>query len=389
MRNPQRFQRAQGSFVSKLVIVQSNVSQLDEPVYDETARLIGDRLHVIYWNDYGLVRTKEDPELGAVPQFGESSGWDYPRTWLGVQDHDWRAVLRSIRAQAPAAVILSDLPRSARARIALGLRLRGVRVFMRSDKNKYSPGASSGFAGWLERVLTRQIFSGLAAASPLSRDYYAWPESKPVVLFPYTTRAAKFDPGPDARAAAAARVRGALGIPDGHKTFVSAAKFAARENPWQIIHSFERVASDRDDVALIALGDGRLLPEIRAYCDDRGLGNIHFPGYVAFTVLQDYFLAADFFVHFPEVEPWGVSFQDALVAGLGVAAGQNVGSARHFLRGDLTRFLVDTTDTALCAAAMCVLVAIDDPRSHFAPARAAAEPFLTESVAASLAALVE
>jgi glycosyltransferase involved in cell wall biosynthesis len=181
--------------------------------------------------------------------------------------------------------------------------------------------------------------------SPLTNRYYAWPQaSKRSIPFPYTTDCEKFAPGAEVQRRARERVRELLGIDERTYVFLAAAKFAERENPWAIIRSFEQLLDNDADVYLLALGDGPLFQDIRDYCVDQHIERIYFAGYVPFRDIQDYFFAADAFLHLAHCEPWGVSPQDALVAGLALITSQSVGSGRVFLTGALSRFLVPSTD---------------------------------------------
>ncbi|MEM1298982.1 MAG: glycosyltransferase [Pseudomonadota bacterium] len=369
--------------MKKLVILQANVSQLDEPVYAEIAKRMGDAFHVIYWNDYGFERARKDAETGLVPRFQETTPLVYERTWIDRTASTWRDVFEAIAEKDPGTAILTDIGRVDRAKLSLALRLRGIRTALRSDKNALSETVNNGAKHLLERGLNRVVYSALAPVSTLTRDYYQWPEGRSLVYFPYSTRRSKFAPPTTVRAERAAVIRGELGISEDSTVFVSAAKFSERENPWCIIKAFEQVVLTRPNVSLIALGDGALMGEIRAYCAESDLP-IHLPGFVDFAVLQDYFFAGHVFVHFPRFEPWGVSPQDALVAGMGLVAGDTVGSAQCILSGEERRFLVDVDDVDLCAARMGELADLPDPTSPFAAAHLRAVDFCAEHVAEDL-----
>ena len=106
-----------------------------------------------------------------------------------------------------------------------------------------------------------------------------------------------------------------------------------------------------------------------------------FPGFVPFRELQNYFFAADTFLHFAEREPWGVSPQDALIAGLGLVTSDRVGAGLVFLEGDLARFTVSLADHVAAVERMIELC--DNPASTtlFAAARTKAEGYTVVSCA--------
>lgn len=369
-------------FMTKLVFLQRQVSQLDEPVYSRIHEISPNRCHVIYWNNYGLKRKYVDPEMGVVPDFSEKEEFQYPRSWLDTKTHSALSIIREILLHQPDFVVLTDIPGRTRALLSLGLRARGVTTFLRSDKNQLSASARTGASLAFEQQIYKFVYNALAPVSPLTNQYYNWPSLRLSIEFPYTTNERKFAPPQDQRLASRQRIRAELGLGENVCVFLSAAKFVNRENPWGIIKSFEKTKTKRlMNTALVALGDGPLLDEITQYCRDRGLDNIFFPGYVPFARLQDYFFASDIFLHFAKVEPWGVSPQDALVAGLGLVASSWVGSANVLLQGPLSRFLVPLENTDEFPRRMIELANHPDIAGLFEPARNAANEFTVSSCA--------
>lgn len=344
--------------VTRIVFVQQQVSQLDEPVYAAMHSIDPESCAVIYLNDYGFIRNQVDPQTGVVPDFVESDDAQYVRTWLDSRLKGGRHVADAVLAYRPSMAVLADIPTAMRIRIAFQLRRHGVRVALRSDKNHLSAGCRRGFPLQLERMVVRATFDELMPTSPLTTSYYGWPLSRPATLFPYATNAGKFGQDEIARENARNRVRVSLQIPSGAFVFVSASKFHERENPWQLVQSFEEVRRREPRAFWIALGDGPLLAEIREFCGREANDRVRFPGFVPFRVLQDYFFAGDAFLHFPVIGPWEVSPQDALVAGLALIATESVGSAQVFLNGNLRRFLVPVGDVQASAERMLEVVSL-------------------------------
>ena len=364
----------------RLVFVQRQVSQLDEPVYARIHLKRPGLVHVVYWNDYGLSRSEIDPEIGRVPDFRPSVGQDFPRTWINSANAGFWAVFRRIRDLQPRLVVLSDLPRYSRAIIATLLRRCGVKVALRSDKNSLSAGAKTGTGLGLERWLIKNSFDVLCPVSRLTTEYYAWPQTMRVCDFPYSTDENKFMPTDADRVEIRNQVRETLGIPDHMHVIVSAAKFVDRENPWLLIKSFEELTKKSNNVMLIAIGDGPLLMEIQDYSrkDKRALAV--FVGYIPFREIQNYFFAGDIFVHLAKNEPWGVSPQDALLSGMKIITTDRVGSGKYFLVGPLSRFLVSQGHED-SSNAMAELVGTSRFDPAFRAARDRARHFTVEETA--------
>ena len=365
----------------EIIFVQSQISQLDEAVYSHLNDISDEYFHVIYWNDYGLEKTIFDDELGITPSLSDTFDLNYPRTWIDNRNFSILKVYSTILALKPRLVVMADIPSHARVLLALGLRPRRIAVALRTDKNRLSETARTGAGLTIERTLTKSIFNILAPVSPLTLEYYGWPKRRRFIFFPYTTNERKFCPPSGLRERERRNIRETLGIEKNDHVFLSAAKFVDRENPWDIIKSFEIVKKEHNNISLIALGDGPLLSEIKEYCALRGITDIHFPGFIPFAKLQRYFFAADTFLHFAQVEPWGVSVQDALLAGLGLVASTKVGSAQVFAQGSLQQFIVPPGHIEQYAQKMTELCELGDACEKFKSARNAAQDYTASNVA--------
>lgn len=368
--------------MARIVIVQSQVSQVDEPVYAKMHALSPGAVEVLYWNDYGFERKSQDPEIGFVPDLADSLAGFYPRVWLDSHVTSLADLLRSVQLHKPAIVVVSDLKQKDRLRLALHLRRAGTRIAFRTDKNSLSETVSSGLRLEMEKRVARAAYDILAPVSSLTTQYYDWPAAMPVLAFPYSTNEDKFSPPHAERKRRRIETRQKFSLPASAHVFLSIAKFAQRENPWAVIKAFELAVAERPDLRLIAVGDGPLLAEIKAYCArEPRLQGIIFPGFVPFRSLQDYMFAADTLMHLPFIEPWGLSPQDALIAGLGIITTDRVGAAQVLLDGDLKRFMVSPTNAAAAAARMIELAAMPDSAAIFTPARIAAGEYTSSACA--------
>ena len=124
--------------MARVVFVQHQVSQVDEPVYARMHALDAESCTVIYWNAYGFFRKQKDPEVGVVPDFSFETVLEYPKTWLDTRITDAAAVIDACLKHRPSLVVLSDIPQRVRLWIASSLRRRSIKVALRSDKNHLS-----------------------------------------------------------------------------------------------------------------------------------------------------------------------------------------------------------------------------------------------------------
>lgn len=350
----------------EVLFVQCAPSQLDAGFYSALHHKIGDAMQVVILNDGGGVRTTADPELGRIPEFPELED-GYPVQHLPSEArggaHELRRLIGQLR---PRRLVLQDQRWKTKLTALLSARLRGCQVLMRSDKNRLSAGARSGLPRLAEALLIGGLFQGLAPTSELTRAYYRWHRTDRLWPLPYPTSARKFAPG-DQASQARQRIRRQHGIADDAPVLLAVVKFVERENPVGVLRAFARVVAHHPQAALLLVGAGPQEQELRKQVTSEHIPHVHFTGYVPFVHLQDWFHAADVFVHLARAEPWGVSVQDALVARLKVVTSDRVGAGVAHLTGRLSGFAnIPPEDTDAATAAL--LQAIDTPTDAFQPA---------------------
>jgi glycosyltransferase involved in cell wall biosynthesis len=370
-----------------IVSIYVDPSQVDDPVYEALAMEPADRtVSLVYWNDYGSTRSHVDPELGQVPVFPSTEGITsrVTRTWVDSRTADVSFVARAALDRSPHVVIINDIPTRQKFALARRLRRRGVRVGYRSDKNILSEGARTGLPWLLERQLYRAHFDHLFYIGHLTREYYNWPSSEGT-LFPYATDAVKFSPQAGDKALRR-KTRATLGVPADAFVVLCVAKFVDRENPLDVVRACLAALRSVPNLFLVAVGSGVLLSAIHALVTDQDAADrVRLPGYVPYAQLQDYFFAADLFVHLANREPWGVSVSDALCAGLGVVASDCVGSGREFLQGRLEKYLVPVGRPMVAADLIVELSHCGDIAAEFASARRVAASYTARATAQRLA----
>ena len=351
----------------KIVFVQTSPSQLDAPFYRKLSAALNGRIAVVVWNDYGKRRNRIDPELGVVPEFPEMNG--YQSSWVDKRVSRLFSLWRLIMKQTPKMVILQDQTWLERIFLSVLLRLSGVNVGVRSDKNLVSDNVRVGLKQQVEAVVVRIFFDFLVPVSDLTSSYYMWPSNRVSINFPYCSDDEKFSPGDAKALAVRSEVRQRNKIPLGSKVFLSVLKFSDRENPRAVIESFRILSRLDPSTWLIMVGSGPLLDQEKGWVRNNNITNVLFTGYIPYVDLQDFFFAADVYIHLPKTGPWEVSVPDALLAGMGIIATKTVGSAISLLRDNLSRYLVDAGDVIGTSERMRELCEIDDIKLSFLPAR--------------------
>ncbi len=334
-----------------IVFVQRTSSQLDVPFYSELSRLSNGSICLCYLNEEGIYRTQMDPELGVVPDFGLR--YDFPV--FHYSPSSLKKLLVSLRQNRPQLLVLMDLNRRMRIRLALCAWRAGIPVILRSDNNRVMSHARTGVALWLERFAWRSLFDGLAPVSPLTSEYYGAKDTDEIWPFPYMTDARRYGRNPE-WPSMRIQLRDQLGFKRDQFVFLAVAKFSRRENPLGILRAFSYALERADGIGLILIGAGPMEREVRAWHESHVRQNAVLPGYIPYQGLERYFSASDAFVHLPEEGCWEASPQDALVAELGLICSSRTGVGLHFLTGDLREFLVNYDDPEEAGQAMIKLL---------------------------------
>jgi glycosyltransferase involved in cell wall biosynthesis len=365
----------------RVIILQKDKSQLDEPVYHYVNAMDGALLKVLYTNEYGVERVFADDELELVPNFLDKFAAVYEKDWVQCSRNNVARLIKTVIGARPKIVLAADLDLRTRVLLSTIGKSFGFLVAIRSDKNEISQNANTGARLLAERQAYWFAFSALFGVSELTFDYYNWKDQGTRCLFPYATDERKFT----AKAGERQDVRHGLGLKDDNYLFLSAVKFHPRENPFGIIQAFCQIAPAHPGARLIVLGSGpqHAIAQELVPCTLRH--RVSFPGYIPYAKLQDYFFAADAFVHLPEREPWGVSVQDALFCKLPVIASDKVGSAIRLMQGQAQRFIVKHTDLRSAAELMRYLIQDPSQKDNFLePHRIVREMFTAERVAQNL-----
>ncbi len=358
-----------------ILFVQSAPSQLDSSFYSELSKRTGGRIALALMHDGNAHRTQADPELGVIPQFPPLSD-GYPILHL---PSEMRGGLKKLIALTvklrPHLLVVQDQSWHSKIVISIACRLAGVKVIMRSDKNELSSTSKTGLLRLVEVFLVKALFDGIAPVSKLTVAYYRWSGTGKIWWFPYPSSKSKFARDKmywDIRR----RVRDSFNIPESHCVYLAVVKFVERENPDGVIHAFHELQKINSDVSLLIVGAGPMESQLKARVNDLRIENIYFCGYIAYSGLQDFFWAADVFVHLAWVGPWEVSPQDALVAKMCLVTSNRVGSGVCHLDGELSRFVV-APDDPLAAAQAMLEASAPNAMKHFAKAWASVTKYFT------------
>jgi glycosyltransferase involved in cell wall biosynthesis len=137
-------------------------------------------------------------------------------------------------------------------------------------------------------------------------------------------------------------LRDTLKIPDNVKVIISVAKFSEREAPWDLLKTFNLMKDDNSHLLLV--GDGPIRSDLEEYVNNNIKNKVTFAGYIKYPELPKYYGISNVFVHTSMNEPWGVSVQEALAAGLPVITSMFVGASYDLIKEGENGFTYESND---------------------------------------------
>jgi glycosyltransferase involved in cell wall biosynthesis len=140
-------------------------------------------------------------------------------------------------------------------------------------------------------------------------------------------------------------------IKDGALVFLFAGKFTSDKQAMDAVLAIEKARETRQDIHLVAVGDGPQRAECEAYATSRRLP-VTFAGFFNQAKMPSAYAAADVLVVPSVSETWGLVVNEAMASGIPAIVSDRVGCAPDLVIHGTTGFVYPAGDTAGLAAAM-------------------------------------
>jgi glycosyltransferase involved in cell wall biosynthesis len=187
------------------------------------------------------------------------------------------------------------------------------------------------------------IYDSFFVVGSLAAEYlkYFKVSTDKIALFTYAVDVDYFRRSASASPAALKAVRKKYGLVEGRQVILSIAKFNDREAPWDLLKAFCEI--DTKCCQLLLVGDGPHRAALVSYAKEKG-GRVIFTGYVPYPELPLIYAVSDMFVHPPYNEPWGVSVEEAMAAGLPIITSSRVGAGYDLIAEGINGFIYQAGD---------------------------------------------
>jgi glycosyltransferase involved in cell wall biosynthesis len=152
-------------------------------------------------------------------------------------------------------------------------------------------------------------------------------------------------------------VRERLGIKATSPAILYAGKFTQRKHPDHLLQAAARLRDQTEQpFTVVMCGAGEMEAELRAYCEEHPSLDVIFAGFVNQAELPKLYAACDIFSLPSESEPWGLTVNEAMCAGLPVVVSREVGSVADLVVDGLNGFTPEAGDIDALTTALKRLV---------------------------------
>ncbi|MBN2469064.1 MAG: glycosyltransferase family 4 protein [Deltaproteobacteria bacterium] len=126
------------------------------------------------------------------------------------------------------------------------------------------------------------------------------------------------------------------------RTILCVGQLVERKGVLKLLEVYGKLPEEtKKDVGLVFVGKGPLEGEIRSYCKQHELNNVHLEGLVAYDRIPLYYWMSDLFVILSTEDPNPLVIFEALTAGLPVVCSNRLGNAVDFVNNGENGFVVD------------------------------------------------
>jgi glycosyltransferase involved in cell wall biosynthesis len=212
-------------------------------------------------------------------------------------------------------------------------------------------------AGWLVKRMAFGLPTGREAAEyfhtlgATDKPMYFFPNTPDTTLIVNEAESIKCRDGGNA-------LRASIGIPVNVPIILFVGRMIEAKRPLDLVHAFRKLRPEAGGVVLVMVGDGELLPAVKAAA--AGLPVI-FTGWLKDTVITTGLMAISRVLVLPsQHETWGAVVNESMAAGTPVVASNRVGAAIEMIESGVTGFVYPVGDVDALAEALIQLISAEE-----------------------------
>lgn len=150
------------------------------------------------------------------------------------------------------------------------------------------------------------------------------------------------------------------------KTVLFVGRLVKEKGVEYLIKAFAKLSKETENVGLLIVGDGPERNRLETLCDNMGLANVLFAGFIEREELAPYYILSDIFV-LPSInlkinEEWGLVVNEAMSVGKPVVVTKAVGCAYELVKNGVNGFIVPQKNVEVLYKAVKKLINDDELR---------------------------
>lgn len=319
----------------RLAIVVSHPIQYLSPIWRALAKMPELEIHVFFGSDFS-VRGYHDSEFGVAVKWDVPLTDGFPHTFLSTDPHIQGVPFRptglrqQLRRFKPDVVLLNACLPFFWVEALFIARSLGCPVLLRAEASDVARSRGA-LKSWVRNLFYRSLhsqFAGCLAIGQNARTHYL---SKGVIpdkigWSPYCVDTDLVSRQIEKYLPQRSRLRSEMGFSDKDIVLVYSGKMIPVKDPMTLVHALQGFGeAQRNDIGLIALGDGELRSRMEVECS-KALGKKSiFKGFVNQSQLGQYYAMGDILVLPSLGETWGLVVNEALQFGMPVVISDRVG----------------------------------------------------------------
>lgn len=340
----------------KVVWIQSHPIQYFSPFYRALAERPEIDLEVAYFSRRGL-EAYFDADFGRELRWNTDLTGGYRLTFLrnvspvgsdsagffGLVNPGIVSLLRRNRGSV---VVVQGWRHASMWLAAFAAKLFGCKLCIRGDSSASLESSKTASQRIQKQILLRRLLFPMVdrflCIGTENRDFYTMygARGERLSIVPFSVDTERFRPLDPAERESA---RSSLGLDPGTIYGLFLGKLYPRKRPLDLVRAFARVAAPGR--GLVFVGSGSDASRIEEEAAAIGKGDVRMVGFVNQSELPRYVGAADFLIMPSEMDPWGLSVNEAMACGLPVVVSSGAGCAKdlvddgangyHFAPGDI------------------------------------------------------
>ena len=252
----------------------------------------------------------------------------------------------------------------------------GIPFLYLTDQNVQRDVSGPIWKRWVKRLILGRVLFRLTAgflcagtANRLLYAFYGVPDNK-LVPFAFSWVSETLLQVSDELSSQKSLIKAELGIPEGSYAILYCGRLSPEKSPMNLLRAYEKV--DLPGKALVVVGDGDLMENLKNYVDSHNIESVYFFGFQNRREIPKYYAASDLLVLPSDQETWGIVVNEALCFGLPVITSDQVGAARDLVTEGYNGFSFPCGDTDKLADYIKQLMEMSDVDRYAMKARSRA-----------------